>query len=632
MTERGDTLYIVSDTQVHASTDGGATWSSLGTRPEGELIDVVMTDEVFYLGLDDGIFRSVDAGKSWTSLNNEALADRKIRAITAIENTLFVGTDSGLYRRNSEGWHLLPVGESENIRALASAEHRLYVAVGKTDKNQTISSSVSISVRFSETSLSLYRSTDLGDSWQALNFVEKDSVEKDSSDGSRFVMSSSLGGSDSEIPVSIEMMAAVESLFVFNDINNYYSGDAGETWMTLDSNVPGIGDVFALVSLNANTFYRSGQAGIYRTTDAGKTWHQFNTGLVKTTVMNLVSLQGVLYANMGQVLTSSDGGESWNPVPGRSENLMSVGKFNDALYAKHIDKMSPRLFYLSAEDSGLTAVPGMPALEVPDYSAQTSEKFENAFLETAEDEGQENAEAAEKRNLEDFFDGDQLSEETADIIEDSLVELLQALFGSFAVSGDTYYMEHEQRLFRWKPGMTEWVDTGLVDEGEPIYSLDSPNDLTGLRFQIAVSGKTVYVGKRDGHLFQSFDEGDTWNDVTADLPFPIASFNAVAFAGPTVYVATDAGVAFSSDGTYWKPATTDAKGTPLALERLAVDGTTVYGTNEQRVYQLNENSNMWQQVTPEIPVSIASLTVDGNVLYVGTLGSGVMRFTLDESH
>ena len=123
------------------STDRGESWNSLGTRPEGELIDIVVTDEVFYLGLDDGIFRSVDAGQSWTSLNNEALADRKIRAITAIENTLFVGTDAGLYRRNSEGWHLLSVGESENIRALASAEHRLYVAVGKGRKNQTISSS-----------------------------------------------------------------------------------------------------------------------------------------------------------------------------------------------------------------------------------------------------------------------------------------------------------------------------------------------------------------------------------------------------------------------------------------------------------------------------------------------------------
>ena len=148
MTERGDTLYVVSDKEVLASTDRGETWNSLGARPEGQLIDLVITDGdpgaqadiIMYLGLADGVFHSVDTGKSWTSLSNGDLANRKIRAITAIENTVFVGTDKGLYRRNLEGWEQLPVGEARNIRALASADHRLYVAVGIRVKNQAISS------------------------------------------------------------------------------------------------------------------------------------------------------------------------------------------------------------------------------------------------------------------------------------------------------------------------------------------------------------------------------------------------------------------------------------------------------------------------------------------------------------
>ena len=102
-----------------------------------------------------------------------------------------------------------------------------------------------------------------------------------------------------------------------------------------------------------------------------------------------------------------------------------------------------------------------------------------------------------------------------------------SFFGDFAVSDDTYYVEYEQRLFRWKPGMTEWYDTGLKDEAEPpnlsnLYSAEyaEANDLIqSLGVKLAVSGKTLYVGKQDGHLMQSFDEGDTWNDVTADLPF-----------------------------------------------------------------------------------------------------------------
>ena len=166
LTEHEDNLYIVSDAEVLISVDSGVTWEVLGTRPMGELIDLVITDAAFYLGLTDGVFRSVDAGKSWAALNDGDLTGKKIHAITAIENRVFVGTDSGLYRLSAEGWKRLPVGEVENIRALASSENRIYAAVGKAVKKQNISTSLSMSISFNETSLSLYRSTDLGDSWQ----------------------------------------------------------------------------------------------------------------------------------------------------------------------------------------------------------------------------------------------------------------------------------------------------------------------------------------------------------------------------------------------------------------------------------------------------------------------------------
>ena len=64
---------------------------------------------------------------------------------------------------------------------------------------------------------------------------------------------------------------------------------------------------------------------------------------------------------------------------------------------------------------------------------------------------------------------------------------------------------------------------------------------------------------------------------------------------------------------------------------MAVEGTTVYGATEQQIYQLKENSNRWEPVTPEVPSKINSFTVDDNTLYVGTPGHGVLRFTINES-
>lgn len=121
MVERNDTLYIAIDAEVLTSTDYGETWTSLGEHPKGQPVGLVITDAVpgaeanmtLNLAVVGGIFRSVDAGKSWIPLNDGNLANRKIRAIAAVENTLFVGTGSGLYRLNTGTWERLIIPPAE---------------------------------------------------------------------------------------------------------------------------------------------------------------------------------------------------------------------------------------------------------------------------------------------------------------------------------------------------------------------------------------------------------------------------------------------------------------------------------------------------------------------------------------
>ena len=146
-------------------------------------------------------------------------------------------------------------------------------------------------------------------------------------------------------------------------------------------------------------------------------------------------------------------------------------------------------------------------------------------------------------------------------------------------------------------------------------------------FKLAVSGNTVYVGKRDGRLVTSFDMGNNWLNLTPALPFPVKAFKDIMFADSTVYVATDAGVTASSDGKQWR-AITDAAGTPPIIKRLAVDATNVYGVSKTGVYRLE--SGAWEQLVSEIPDGVTSLAVDGNTLYVGTESSGMLHFNLDK--
>ena len=674
MAAYGNRLYLATDTEILASEDKGETWQALGTHPKGIARGFVVTDSGFYLALTGGVYYSKDGKTSWVALK-DGMAAEKIRALAAIGNTVFAGTDKGLYRLNIERWKPLQVpvgpadmhGQRPAIHALAASKNRLYVAAGEASTYQT--GAQTKLVRFWWT---LHRSTDLGDSWYPIDPRGTQERETGRRRGQSSI-SSPLSGSDN-IPL-VKIVATGAWITVTNaDGEFFYSTNTGETWTTLEKDEFGSGTAPPLLIADTNIFYKSGLSGILRTTDGGESWHPFNTGFVSTPVTTLIAVKGKLYANSieSSYVTSTDGGESWMPLPKDIDHGVYVAAFDDSVYLKKGNNMNSRspLLRLSTEDNSLNFIPGMPGFEGGNSGNKVQADIdvpEEMMITALREVLQESFPDKVKQNLDDLdlaqvaemlkgidIDPDQLSEKLTEkldsnpdfarlknealnkAVEEQVSTGMPPSFGSFAVSGETYYVEYGQKLFRWEPGMAEWHDTGLIDETEFVFPVDysveastSINVLDSIGFKIAVSDSTVYVGKRDGHLAQSFDKGETWNDVTADLPFPVTEFKGITFAGVTVYVATDKGVAYSSDGTHWHAAT-DTEGETSIMERFAVDGTTIYGTTGHHVYQFKEGSNTWELVTPEIPDIVLSFVVDGNVLYVGTASSGVLRFTLDE--
>ena len=661
MVERDDTLYVATNGEVLTSTDDGETWTSLGAHPKGQPIGIVITDGLpgaeaeltMNLALVEGVFRSIDAGTSWIPLNDENLAGRKIRAIAAVENLLFAGTDNGLYRLHVDTWEKLsirPSDMSENksaIHALAVDEHRLYVVAGDelTNQNQ-IGMQLKSSLTGSE-QWSLYRSTDQGDTWYSIDPRKRQEHEEKEQQGGQFGMSFPFPGAETtEIYMpSIKLFAAQGRVTVVDSLGSiFYSMNTGETWAALDVksgsgyNVPP-----PVLMMDANTFYRGTPDGVQTTIDGGKTWYPFNSGIVGIPVQTLITVNDKLYANStNRFVSSTDGGESWTPLPSGIDGGVLIEAFDNTLYVKrgnHMTSPSP-IARLSTEDNSMAFIEDMPAFESIN-SQEIRIEMDEIMMQAFTDKAKQSLEKGEQPNPEDI-DFNQLNEAMNKVMQEQAASGMMSFIGNFAVSSDTYYVEYGKTLYRWKPGMNAWHNTGLVDEGEDAFAslLSSPDSysadvatahdsITSMGFKIAVSGSTVYVGKREGHLFQSLDEGDTWNDVTAGIPFSFEKFKAISFAGPTVYVATDTGVAYSNDGTHWH-VTTDAEGSSLVVSRLAAAGTTVYGQTDQHVYLLKEDSNTWKQATPEIPGSVISFAVDGSTLYVGTANRGVLRFELDE--
>ena len=614
MAERGDVLYLVSIDKVFASTNRGETWNSLGVRPKGSAVGLVATDKALYLGLKEkGVFRSTDTGKQWTSLADGTL-DGKMFALTAIEDTVFVGTNRGLYRFNSGVWKKLSVDTTKSVQSLAVSGNNLYIGTGPDfyALNAEMAPKVMGQI-FGEMltggkgAWEIFHSTDLGDSWTEITPTNR-SVSRIISPG-------------------IKVVAAGDTLLALG-MGGFRSTDRGQTWTELafNENSMTLLSIFPVVAVNENTFFKIGPLGATRSIDGGASWHRFMVGMVGARILDLVRFKNGLYVNTGEtVLKSVDGGASWErvlvdfsvpalePVPkGELTSRVHFPKLavaDDIFYGVTPEKSELRLFRLSVDSNTLISIEGMPVL-----GAGVPTNAKNAALRAPSEEviADDAANASKKGNkLTDIFSR----------LLESLRNEEDVIAGGFAVSGDTFYVEYKRALFKWEPDAPEWVNTGLIDTSKQV------DDKFDDGFKLVVSGETVYVGKRDGHLFRSLDGGDTWRDLTPNLPLRFTRFNEVRFAGSTVYVATDAGVLASETGEDWRTIT-DKTGRHIVIDRLAVANTEVYGAGKDGVYALNSR-NRWEKIPLELPDSVAAFVINDKRLYIATEQRGIFHISLE---
>ena len=630
MAKWNDTLYMIVSNILFSSKDDGKTWISISNRPIGGAVGLTIMDDVLYFAHSYTVSRSTDAGKTWIPVGddleeeirtlriirdtlfattatgvyrlddeqtwiavNDGLAG-EIHILSVVQNTLFAATTADFYRLDVDSWHPLqfPVPEAEIMGSLTWTDNTLYV-MAQLHWDKLDADTLRQMDRGQKRSWWIFRSTDKGESWTDITPTNAWPVQ-------------------GHAPF-VELAAVGETVLVIgsSDGSVVRSIDNGDTW-TREENTGismSIGySVSSVVALNESTFLSYGDSGMHRSIDGGKSWERFNPG-ARSFVKDLISFgtdSGAnaptqLYATTGTGLVkSNDNGKTWHAVNPEIQitdfyrenppQILEILVSNGMVYAKGKVNNEARLYQVSKDGNTLMRIQEIP---MPESSSGATQFFKQ------------------------LAEADQLSSQR-------LVH--GGLQGNFAVSGDTFYMEYNYKLFRWEPGDTQWYDT----EMEEVAEISQDKMMRG--FKLAVSGNTVYVGKRDGHLVASFDKGNNWMDLTPSLPFSVKDFDDIVFSGSTVYVATDAGVTTSDNGKDWR-AITDATGMSVAMGRLAVDSTNVYGISKTGIYRLQTDTGSWDQIIPEIPEtpdSGTSFDIDGNVLYLGTNGSGVFHFNLDE--
>ena len=589
MAEYGDTLYLLTSDELLATTDRGRVWVPLGARPEGSAVALIITDGLqedssqhvgvtMYLVLRTEVFRSQNAGKRWEPIGEVLSSDSapdvgspdfRIWDALSIDNTLFVGTTRGLFRF-TDGWKKLPVPTLHGIQSLVVNEDRLYVGT-ITDLQHSPLAEV-------------FYSTDLGDSWTDITPTYVNSAKR---------------------IVGFRVIPVGETVMLIGFGGVLLSYDGGVTWTDPGDDPHAFGP-FPALALDEDNFYRTYHGGITRSTDGGLTWHPFMTGLVSSEIRDLVVVENVLYASTyTEIVKSKDRGESWESVglaitgdvflKGADPKIATA---NDVLYVSNSGLDDVKLLYLSGGDHVFLPVEGVPDFEDDTLYTEWQKKRRDPRAYNVDVDKVRKQWRADEHNIAEEWKTN----------------------GTFTFTDETVFMEYRHKLFRWRRGETEWYDTGLKDSGYFFLPDEAAKGLT-----LAVSGHTVYAGKREGYLFQSLDNGDTWNDVTENLIFSFEYFKEILFAGSTVYISTDAGVMNSLDGEDWRTLT-DAGGNRIAMNKIATDGITAYGVCNSGVYQIDTQTNTWKQISPEVPYTATSLAVDGNMFYIGTKRNGVLRF------
>jgi photosystem II stability/assembly factor-like uncharacterized protein len=308
------TIYAGPDRGVFRSGDGGATWTlKKAGISEWEAISLAIdprTPSTLYVGTHNGVYRSTDSGDHWTTANT-GMTQTRVAALainSQTPTTLYAGTNLGVFRSTDSGatWTAidagLPVHTDVWSLAIDSANPAaLYVSIW------TMVATSSDIFHYPD---SVFRSTDAGDHWNAVNVgVTNEDVES-------FAI-------DPVVPANLYAGTMHGSVC--------RSTDNGATWT-----VGAVGPLYAEVRALAidprvhSTVYAGTNAGVFRSTDSGVTWAAVNTGFplkdVTALAMNPLT-SGILYA------ATDDGVSRYQAV----SSLKSVIQLKIGSATMHVD-------------------------------------------------------------------------------------------------------------------------------------------------------------------------------------------------------------------------------------------------------------------------------------------------------
>ncbi len=284
-------LVYTGGINVWKTTDGGSTWSIVahwyayggpGTDPyvHADIHQLKFIGNTLYAGTDGGVFRSSDGGNTWQDLSNG----------------LYI---TQFYRFSNVGNKIL-AGAQDNGTNLYTGLSSVWAHVRGADGMEAIIDPSNTNIMYASSQYgNLKKTIDNGSSWQGIGY--------DIDENGPWVTPYVIHPTNSNI-----LLAGYKSL--------WKTTDGGSTWTkVLPRTAAGSFKSIAFAPSNPSIVFASTADELYKSTDGGDTWQdissQINLGPI---AINLKYIRVapwdpnlIFIANAEKVIYSSDGGNTW---------------------------------------------------------------------------------------------------------------------------------------------------------------------------------------------------------------------------------------------------------------------------------------------------------------------------------
>ncbi|MBI4442323.1 MAG: hypothetical protein HY649_02985 [Acidobacteria bacterium] len=554
---------------VYRSADGGSSWTRVNpanflSSPTSLIVFDERNQGTVFIGRSTALWKSSDGGQTWRAVMRGAVTDFLYHpvdssiAYAAIGN--FSGSEeNGVYRSTDGGetWTRLEGG-----LPVQATMGRIALAIAPTAPNTVYA----LIVRSSDFNLNgLYRSLDGGNTWVRLNTLPENIFLED-------------GAGQGLFNLLVKVDPTDDGVVYVGGVDLWKSTNHGATWQNLSLRAglrPGLHEDQRNIVFDTSdrrTFYLIGDSGVWRSSDGGNSFTNLNHSL------SITQFQTV-------TLHATDPSQA---VGGTQDN-------GTALYRGSLawDQARPG-------DSGV-------AFYDP-FQSETIYTVARRFsLRRSDDGGRSFLQISEGLNTSDR------------------VLFYPPLVAHPEIGGMLYFASHRIWLSRdrgdhWTPVSGDLTGGGAAAISTLVVAPSSPQVLyagtSDGRVQVSTSGgfnwlataplpdrfvtsvavhpqlpEWAWVGLSGfgtGHVFRTTDQGQSWQDMSRNLPdVPVNALLVDAASPQTVYAGTDIGVFVFTELGSWEPL---QEGLPnavvLGLSQNPVTGLLVAATHGRGVFAM----------------------------------------------